>query len=69
MGNWFQGLSGGPPGMQAAIDHERVESMFSQQVRHPGAGRFARSSTVEINLFVPGQMLYFFGQIVGFNPD
>jgi hypothetical protein len=63
---WFAGLA---PGSQAADDHERVESFFPQQVRHPGAGRFARSSTVKINVLVLGEVLDLFLKIVGLDAD
>src|SRR5208282_5281396 len=37
--------------------------------RHTGAGGFACSSTVEINLLILGQVLDFFNQVVGFNAN
>jgi len=57
------------PGRQAADDDERVESFFPQQMRHPGAGRFARSSAVEIKFLIFRQVLDFLFQIVGLNAD
>src|SRR5712671_4057148 len=68
-GNRLRRLSGFAPGSQSADDHERVEAFFPQQVRHPGAGRFARSSTVQIYIFVLGQALDLFLKIVGFDSD
>src|SRR5450631_3409235 len=38
-------------------------------MRHPGASRFARSSTVEINVLVFGEPLDLFVEIVGFDAD
>src|SRR5208282_6461950 len=37
--------------------------------RHTGAGGFACSSTVEINLLILGQVLDFFNQVVGLNAN
>jgi hypothetical protein len=68
-GDGLQGFAGFAPGGQAADDHERVESFFPQQMRHPGAGRFARSSTVEINVLVLRQVLHFFLKIIGLDAD
>src|SRR5260370_35618000 len=57
------------PGGETADDYERIESLFPQLVRHPGAGRFARSSTVEKNVVVPRQDLQLFRQVVGLQAD
>jgi hypothetical protein len=65
----FDLLSGFAPGAQSSNDHERFESLFPQHVRHPGAGCFACSSTVDINVFVLGEQLDFFQQVVRFQPD
>ncbi len=62
-------ISSFAPGRQSADNYERVESVFPQHMRHPGAGRFALSSTVDINVFVLGQGLEFFGQIIWFQAD
>src|SRR5882672_1531218 len=51
-GDGLDGLSRLTPCGQAADQDERVESFFPQHVRHPGAGRFAYSSAVEIHVFV-----------------
>src|ERR1035438_6394760 len=67
--NRLDRLAGLAPGSQSADNHERVESFFPQQVRHPGAGRFARSSTVKIDIFVLGKALDLFVEIIGFDPD
>ena len=55
----FQRLAGLLPGGHASHDHKRVESFFPQLQRHPGAGRFARSSTVDINVSLLGERLEF----------
>src|SRR5437868_2024895 len=65
----LQRLSHLPPGRQPSDDHERVESFFPQQMRHPGAGRFARSSTVQINVLILGKILDLLFKIVWLNPD
>jgi hypothetical protein len=57
------------PRRYSAHEDERVESLFSQLQRHPGAGRFACSSTVQINVLVLGQNFEFLGEIVGFDAD
>ena len=61
----LQGLSGLAPRRQSAHDHEGVEPMLPQEMRHPGAGRFARSSAIQKNQLVLGQVLDFVRQIVG----
>jgi hypothetical protein len=38
-------------------------------VRHPGARGFARSSTVDVNVFVLGKVLQLFVEVIGFNAD
>src|SRR5580693_9293836 len=65
----FQRFAGLAPGSESADNHERVESFFPQQMRHPGAGRFARSSTVKVNVLVFGKVLDLFLKIVGFDAD
>ena len=67
--NRLHRFAGFAPGSQSADNHERVESFFPQQVRHPGAGRFARSSAVEINVLVLGKVLDLFLKIVGLDAD
>jgi hypothetical protein len=57
------------PRAQSSDDYERFESLFPQHVRHPGAGCFACSSTVDIDVFVLGEQLHFFKQVVGFQPN
>ena len=63
---WFAGFA---PGSESADDHERVESFFPKYVRHPGARGFARSSTVEIDVLVLGEILDLFVEIVGLDAD
>ena len=62
--NRFDRFPGLAPGGQSTDNYERVESFFPQQMRHPGAGRFARSSTVKINVLVLGKVLDFLLQVV-----
>src|SRR5580692_12595037 len=69
LGYRLERLAGFLPCCHAADKHERVESLFSQLQRHPGAGRFACSSTVEVNVLVLGQSLEFRRKIIGFNAD
>jgi hypothetical protein len=65
----FEPMSSLAPCPQTADDDERLESLCLQEMRHPGASRFARSSTVEINFPVLGQVLNFFLEVVGFDAD
>ncbi len=67
--DYFHRLASLTPSRQSADDYERVEAFFPQQVRHPGAGRFARSSAIQINIFVAGKVLDFFLKIVGLNAN
>jgi len=48
----LDGLTGLAPGGETADDDKSVESLFAQQMRHTGAGGFALSSTVEVDVFV-----------------
>jgi len=57
------------PGGEASDDHERVESIFPQYVRHPGARGFAGSSTVQVNILVLWEILHLFFEIVGLDAD
>ena len=57
------------PSSEAPDDHVRIKSIFPQDVRHPGARGFARSSTVQINVLFPGETLHLFFQIIRLNPD
>jgi hypothetical protein len=69
LGHRFHWLPGCPPCPQPADDHVRIEPMFSEQVRHPGACAFARSSTVQIYLPILRKVLNLLLEIVRFNPD
>ncbi len=57
------------PCRQTADNHKRVETFLLQQMRHPGAGRFARSSTVKVNVLVLGQILDLLLEIVRLDAD
>ncbi len=65
----FDWISGFAPGREAAHDDKRVESLLQQQMRHTGAGGFARSSTVQKNVLVPGEFLEFLGEIIGLDSN
>ena len=67
--NGFERMSSLAPCPQATGDDKRFETLFVQEMRHPGASRFARSSTVEINLSILGQVLDLFLEVVGFDAD
>ena len=61
--------SGLAPCRESADDHKHAESLVHQYLRHPGAGRFARSSTVQINILVLGQVFDLFLKIVRLDAD
>ncbi len=65
----FDRISGFAPGREAAHDDKRVESLLPQQMRHTGAGGFARSSTVQKDVLVPGEFLEFLGEIIGLDSN
>jgi hypothetical protein len=60
-GYWLQGLTRLLPGRHPSYEDERIESLFSQLQRHPGAGRFACSSTVNVYVFILGKSIEFLG--------
>ena len=60
MGHRLERLSRFAPGCQATNNHKRVEAFFLQLQRHPGAGRFACSSAIKIDVLVMGKSLQFF---------
>ncbi|MCU1300017.1 MAG: hypothetical protein JWQ87_301 [Candidatus Sulfotelmatobacter sp.] len=62
-------FAGFPPCGQSAHNHERIEAPLPQQVRHTGAGCFARSSTVEINILLAGKVFEFFFKIIRLDSD
>ncbi len=43
--------------------------MLSEYQRHTGAGGFALSSAVDVNVFVLGEGLEFFVELIGFDAD
>jgi hypothetical protein len=59
LGHGLNRMSGFAPGRKAAHDDKRVESVLPKQMRHTGAGRFALSSTVQVDVLVPGEILEF----------
>ena len=61
----FHGLACLAPAAQAVGDDEHFESFYLQQMRHPGARGFARSSAVEINLALLGEVLDFIFERLG----
>jgi hypothetical protein len=69
MGDRLYRLPGLAPRPKPADYHERIEPLLPQHVRHPGAGRFARSSAVHVNVFVAKQRFHFFRKIIGINAD
>jgi hypothetical protein len=69
IGNTFDRLAGLAPSAQSSHDHKRIEASFPQQVRHTGAGRFARSSTVDVNILVLREIFNFLFQIVRLDAD
>ena len=58
-------MTGFFPRRDSTYDDERVESLISQLQRHPGAGRFAGSSAVKINVLIFGDGLELFREIIG----
>ncbi len=69
VGHRLKRFSGFPPGRKSADDDKRVEAFFPQLQRHPGAGRFALSSTVQIDIFAGRKVFQFLGKIVGFETN
>jgi hypothetical protein len=65
----FDRVPGFAPGCQATDDHEGVETLFSEEVRHTGARGFALSSAVEVDVFVFRKPSNFDREIVGLNPN
>jgi len=65
----FHRFAGLAPRRQTADDYERVESFFPQHMRHTGAGGFAQSSTVKIDIFILRQPLDFFVEVVWLNAN
>jgi len=65
----FNGVACLAPGCQATDNHEGVETLFSEEVRHTGARCFAQSSAVEVDVFVFRKLSNFDRQIVGLNSN
>jgi hypothetical protein len=65
----LRGFPGLAPCCQAAHDDKRVESLLAEQMRHTGAGGFALSSTVEVNVFVLWEGLDFVGKVIGLDAN
>ena len=68
-GHRFERMPGFAPGAKAPRDDEGAKSLLSQQQRHPGAGRFPRSSTVDEDIFLTRQSFQLLGETVGLEPD
>ncbi len=69
MGDAFHGIASFAPCAETSGDYEDFESQILQLTRHTGAGGFARSSAVEINLAILGEILDFFDEVVGLDAD
>lgn len=69
LGDRLQWLTGFSPGREAADNYKRVEAFFLQQMRHPGACPFARSSAVDVNVLVFGEILDLLFEIVGLDAN
>src|SRR5579863_4580314 len=69
VGDAFDGLSGFAPGAEPAGDYVDFKSQLDQLLRHTGAGGFALSSAVEINLLILGEVLDLFDEVVGLDAD
>jgi len=65
----FRGLARLAPRSKPSNDHERIESLFPQRMRHTGAGGFTRSSTVKVDIFILGQLGNFLGEVVRLETD
>ncbi len=57
------------PSPEAADDYKRSEPIFSQQMRHPGAGCLAQSSAIQVDVLVVRQTLDFLFQIIRLNAN
>jgi hypothetical protein len=57
-------LSGFAPSRESSGDDKGAKALFSQKPRHTGAGGFARSSTVKINVLVVREVVQFFSQLI-----
>jgi len=57
------------PCRQPADDDKRIESLFSQQVRHPGARGLARSSTVDVDVLILRKIFNLGGKVIRLNAN
>src|ERR1700733_12523559 len=69
MGHGFDRLSRFAPRRQAADDNEGVESLLAKQVRHTGAGGFALSSAIEVDVLILRKRNAFLRQVIRLNTD
>ncbi len=65
----LEGFSCLTPCRQPADDYKRIESLLSQQVRHPGARGLARSSAVDVDVLILGKILKLLGKIIRLNAN
>jgi hypothetical protein len=69
IGDRLDGLTGFAPSREAADNHKGVESLLAKQMRHTGAGGFALSSTVQVDVLVLGKCLDFLRQVIRLDAD
>ncbi len=67
--DWFQRLPRLLPSRYSADEYERIESLFPQLQRHTGAGGFACSSTVDVNVMILRESLEFLGKVIWFKAN
>jgi len=65
----FQRLTSFSPGREPAFDDECIKSPLPELQRHTGAGGLARSSAVQINVFIRTPVLEFLGKVIRFEPN
>jgi hypothetical protein len=64
---WGTGSNGFPDLRHAAsppADDKSAKSVLSQHKRHTGASRFARSSAVQVDVFIPGKCFDFLREVI-----
>lgn len=69
MGDDLHWLSGFSPSRETALNDKRIETFFPELQRHPGAGRFACSSAIQIDVFFRSQGFEFLGKIIRFQSN
>jgi hypothetical protein len=62
----FYRLASFAPGAQPSLNHERPKARLPEYQRHTGAGGFARSSAIDIDVLVLGKGIEFCLQPIGF---